>query len=42
LDANRFSITLLFIGSVYWLAAPLIYRHAAGLVEGASSPVGEV
>lgn len=42
LDANRFAITLLFIGLVYWIAAPLVYRHAAGLVEGASSPVGEV
>jgi hypothetical protein len=36
LRSGAFSIILLYMGAVYWIAAPLVYRHATVLVRGAA------
>lgn len=33
LGSNAFSFILLYVGVVYWMASPLLYRHAARLVR---------
>ena len=33
LGSNAFSFILLYVGVVYWAASPLLYRHAARLVQ---------
>lgn len=33
MGSEAFTVTLAFIGVLYWLAAPLAYRHAATLVK---------
>jgi hypothetical protein len=35
LAANAFSIVLLYVAGVYWIAAPLVYGHAARVVRDA-------
>jgi len=37
LGAAAFSYILLYVGVVYWMAAPFLYRHAARLVSGQTS-----
>jgi hypothetical protein len=34
LRAAAFPYILLYVGVVYWIMAPLVYRHAAGLTRG--------
>ena len=36
LTTNAFSYILLFVAVVYWITAPLVYRHAARLVKAAA------
>ena len=36
LAANAFSFVLLYVAVVYWVTAPLVYRHAAQLVKAAA------
>jgi hypothetical protein len=36
LGARAFSIILLYVAVVYWITAPLVYRHAARLVKDAA------
>lgn len=36
LSATAFSYVLLYVAVVYWIAAPLVYRHAARLVREAA------
>lgn len=36
LQSAEFSITLPYVGVVYWIAAPLVYRNAADLVRAAA------
>ena len=33
LGSNGFSFVLLFVAIIYWIASPLVYRHAARLVK---------
>jgi hypothetical protein len=35
LGPAAFSYILLYVAAVYWITAPLVYRHAAGLVKRA-------
>lgn len=37
LSSAEFPATMFFIGLVYWVAAPLVYRHAARLVRESSA-----
>jgi hypothetical protein len=36
LAARAFSFILLYVAVVYWIATPLVYKHAARLVKGAA------
>ena len=38
LGTNAFSYILLYVSAIYWIAAPLVYRHAAALVRGEARP----
>ena len=33
LPSNEFPLTMFYVGLLYWIMAPLVYRHAAGLVK---------
>ena len=37
LGPTAFHVNLLYVGVVYWLAAPAVYRHAAGLVAASGN-----
>lgn len=36
LASNAFSYILLFVAAVYWITAPLVYRHAARMAKAAA------
>ena len=36
LPSTAFSYILLYVAAVYWITAPLVYRHAAALVKAAA------
>jgi hypothetical protein len=42
LGAVAFTYILLYVGMLYWIAAPLLYRHAARLIQAQGADVRAV